>query len=339
MIRGERDVRRASLVMFVAMLAGCSHALFAHRPATHRASRYRITIRDASIVAQRPDGRPWHLTKPDQTVAVVGEVVGVVAGQPELGAAAGKALAGDEEEFAPTPYVELHVADRTLTTLPAGPTLSPSWNEDLVLDVDGLRDAEPVAILVKDGFDDGVIGDASMTLGELLARDHLSISDRGSVALLTIAIGEIAPRRTATFDLWVPGNESARDLQEHGADGWIVIDVKAGDAIRVAAEGEVCVSDWRDICQGPEGILDRALGPFGQPGPYVLSDYNYDDFAGSPHAELVGLLSGTPVRVGGGALLQARRDGQLVLFVNDSDAGNNRGGFKVHVEVNPPNAR
>jgi hypothetical protein len=92
----ERRMRAALAVVVVSMVvAGCGGR---QRAATERGpsfprGQYALRIISATIEPVREDGTPWHVTEPDHVPALVGAVVGLAAGQPEVGMALGNAIA------------------------------------------------------------------------------------------------------------------------------------------------------------------------------------------------------------------------------------------------------
>jgi hypothetical protein len=53
----------------------------------------------------------------------------------------------------------------------------------------------------------------------------------------------------------------------------------------------------------------------------------------SKRLELLALIGGEQIVVGGGKSFEAASSGNIVFFVNDADTGNNRGEFKASVLV------
>lgn len=92
----------------------------------------------------------------------------------------------------------------------------------------------------------------------------------------------------------------------------------------VTATGKACPSG-PDECFNANGA---------DPGRW--GSYKYAGFADAPHIALVGALPEQALVVGREKTFTVDRAGFLLLFVNDTDEGNNQGGFQVHVEVRPP---
>ncbi|WP_045119038.1 hypothetical protein [Haliangium ochraceum] len=293
--------------------------------------RYQITVVDATLEPRRPDGRPWHMRTPDQALPLLGGLVGLALGSPEVGLAMGTALQGEAEGVPPNPFVELKIGTDTLATLPAGPTLAPSWRYPMAIDARGFAPEERVIVLVRDAYDGGVIARTDLTLSELLGQPALRLYELGSVVTLDLAVEPLpAQPAYAAYRFAVPGDRSAEALREREQQGgragsWQRVPVLNGDVVRVTAAGTICPSALDDhLCYDADGAPGR------------WRSYNYEAFADTAHASLVGVYADIGVEVGTGTSFRAERSGWLMLFVNDTDAGNNRGGFEVVVELNPP---
>jgi hypothetical protein len=245
--------------------------------------------------------------------------------------AVGGALEGGATEYPPSPYVELKIGAQTFATLPAGPTLSPRWLYPFAVDITGMDMSEPVIILVRDAYDNGVISQARMTLAELIGKPLTRLFELGSVITLELAVEQLpSVPEHKRYGFAVPANRSAEDLvatesASAGKGDWRRVPVLNGDTIVISALGEVCPSSRN------AGECFDANGAAGR-----WQAHNYPEFRDAPHAALVGFYADVPLLIGSSTIFRAQRSGWLMLFVNDSDADNNTGGFQVRVEVNPP---
>jgi hypothetical protein len=309
--------------------AGCGGAT---TPGTDASSgRYKITIVEAALASHRPDGSAWHVRQPDGSAMLIGGLAGVALGNPLVGLAVGGALEGGATEHPPSPYVELKIGAQTFATLPAGATLSPRWLYPFAVDITGMDMSEPVIILVRDAYDKGVISQARMPLAELIHKPLTRLFELGSVITLELAVERLpSVPEHKRYRLSVPANMSAEELvrtesASAGQGHWRRVPVLNGDTVAISALGEVCPSS-RDPgdCFDANGAAGRWQG------------YNYPEFRDAPHAALVAFYADVPVLIGSSTIFRAQRSGWLMLFVNDTDAGNNTGGFQVRVEVNPP---
>ena len=133
---------------------------------------YELRFGAATIESRRPDGSPWQVTRGDDTAAAIGGIVGFLIGTPELGASIGGQFSikgGDP--LAPRAYVAVKIAGRTYRTMAVDRTYSPKWDDlPIAVDARSLSDTEPVVIQVVDATDDGLLGQAEVTLGDLLSR-------------------------------------------------------------------------------------------------------------------------------------------------------------------------
>jgi hypothetical protein len=118
------------------------------------------------------------------------------------------------------------------------PTLSPEWNQDLLLDLVSRLPTEPVVIIVRDGIDGKVVGSTTMTVEALISRDAHTITNIPSVPSLNLRVAATTIHR-ATFAVVVPGS------------GQATLDVSGGDVVEIVASNQVCVAP--DRCHGPDG--------------------------------------------------------------------------------------
>jgi hypothetical protein len=123
--------------------------------------------------------------------------------------------------------------------------------------------------------------------------------------------------------MYVDARRSLDHLIHRGDRSWAAIPVWNGDRISIRAAGEVCPSRPTP-CYGPGGAEEGRW-----------QRYNYDEFEDARHASLVGVLPGQALEVGPALEFVATESGLLLLFVNDTDEGNNEGGFEVRVVVEP----
>jgi hypothetical protein len=308
--------------------AGCGAG---QRPRGDEHELVAVQFVEASLTSTRPDGRPWHVSRGDgRGLAVLGGLIGLAVGDPTTGYALGSAISDPGgDALAPDPYVELKIGAETYRVQPTGPTLAPRWAQPIVLAPWRWPASEPATILVRDAVDEGVIAQHRTTVGELLGRDHHDLALVGGVASLEVVVRAMPPRHAMTYELVVPATVSLRSLTEgtsaRAAAGWRAIPVWNGDAIHIVARGSVCPSSWDGDTFGPDGA---------PPGRW--KSHNQDGFEDAPHAALVAVLPGQAEVVGQAATFTAQQSGWLLLFVNDTDVGNNSGGFEVDVTVSPP---
>jgi hypothetical protein len=285
-----------------------------------------VTFRRAVVQSQRPDGTPWHKSKPDNVSVIVGGILGVAAGNPALGMAIGTAMAtpgGDP--LAPAAYVVLTIGGNSYRISATTQSYSPHWVQPIAVDARALRSADRVVIQVMDGLDDGLIGQQEYKVDDVLKEGARTLTNLGAVASIDLEVAQLAPRRRQEYDLVVPGNAALSDLLGGASPDWRAIPVWNGDTVTIDADGSVCPSSWdRDKCYGPEGVADQWLA------------YNLDDFKGVPHAALVAYVPGARLYIAASRQLIAEQSGPLVLLVNDRDERNNRGSFRARVVVDPP---
>jgi hypothetical protein len=272
----------------------------------------------------RPDGTPWHTSEADNTAVVLGGLFGLALGNPGLGVSMGSAIATPGgEPLAPAPYVVLKVTGRTYRISPADRTYAPVWQQPIIVDTSGIPQSEQVLVQVVDGVDDALIAQQAYTVADFFSPGARTLVNVGPIASLDLEVTSHPPRQRQEFEVHVPGNLSLHELVGGQASTWSAIPVWNGDTISIQADGIVCPSSMSSDCVGPDGAEGR------------WRSYNYDEFKEVPHAALIALLPGAAHHVGSASRLRAEQSGQLLLFVNDTDVGNNRGSFLVHVTVDP----
>jgi len=159
--------------------------------------------------------------------------------------------------------------------------------------------------------------------GSYTAR--ISVGSSGSAGGATGGTGSSAPppppmqtqQRQLRYDLEVPGTTEWLDTG---------IDLFEGDTLRITAEGTVYYTASKS--SGPDGgkreWIDLAL-------PLPVND--------SGRGALVGAIGGTdvarPFLVGARFESKVSAKGRLVLGINDDKPGDNRGSFRVRVEIIP----
>lgn len=320
-------IGRRSLRLFWVLLscAVCTHNWDAARPAAGQLAAdstrvYRVTIIGATIDGSRPDGSPWNTKKPNKTWTFIGIAAGLAVGQATIGKEVGSWLDGDAQAYPPAPLVEINVGGAKYETAALEPTLSPEWNQDLLLDLVSRLPTEPVVIIVRDGIDGKVVGSTTMTVEALISRDAHTITNIPSVPSLNLRVAATTINR-ATFAVVVPGN------------GQATLDVSGGDVVEIVASNQVCVAP--DRCHGPDGDPQ-------QPGMSGLGQIAYyrdrpivEGFSSAPHGSLVGLVSKVPVFIGQARTVHVPSSGTLQMFVNDGKPEDNSGFFELQVSINP----
>lgn len=302
--------------------AGCGGKV-SPRPA-HHDTWVELRFRGAALPSRRAGGGPWHTSAGDSSSVFLGGLLGLAVGYPDVGFALGSALASEPSEQAPEPFIELKIEGDTYRVSPAGRTLAPRWVQPIAIPVQRYRKDAAVLLQILDAADHGVIGQRLLPLSELFEPGARTLTDLGDVASLDIEVRHHPPRPPVTFELHVSGEYSLKALKDGGDRRWTPVPIWNGDRVTVSARGEVCPST-RASCFGPDGA---------EPGRWW--SYNYPAFSETPHASLVGLLPQQRLAIGSQKTFIAEQSGLLLLFANDTDVGNNSGGFDVLVTVEPP---
>jgi len=279
------------------------------------AGYYRVTVVSASIADRRRDGTAWNTTRPSKTWMVIGTAAGLAVGQASLGTQIGELLDGEPTEFPPAPVVEINVGGMAYRTSALSPTLAPQWDETLLIDVRRQTRRDPVVINVLDGVDHKLIGTNAMTVGELVARDAVTLTGIPNVANLNLRIEPTILQQKHGV-VWVP------------ADAAYELEVRGGDILKITASGTACVEPGD--CHGPDGAAPSLSGL----GRIYGQRDNWPEFHRQPHGSLVGWISGVPVWIGFGGEFRVPRDGTLRLAINDTRVDNNSGGFWVEIVQN-----
>jgi hypothetical protein len=315
---------RRWLLFAMLVTSACGGAQSPGTP-SFRPGWYTVQFADARLDARRPDGSPWHTSAGDNTALLIGGLIGLAAGNPALGVAAGEAAsdpAGDP--LAPAPFIDLKIEGEMFRVSPVGRTYAPAWNQPIAIDARRRWGSEHVIVQIRDGVNDSAITQLEMTLGDLLARRTQTFTELGSVMSLDVVVTPMPAREAAVYELTVPSTMKIDALVEQGAPGWQAVPVWNGDVVTIEAIGAVCPSSPRE-CFDPDGATpDRWQG------------YSYDGYRDAPHASLVAAVPGERLRIGNARTFMVAQSGRILLFVNDTDVGNNTGAFDVRVTVTPP---
>lgn len=314
-----------ALALVAGMASGCGGA---SRGATEPgqmddAGWHEVRFEAAALPARRASGAPWHSSGGDRSMEILGGLIGLAVGYPEVGATIGAAMTSEPSPEAPAPMVMLKIGGDEYRIAAIGQTLAPRWRQPMAIAAARYRAETQVVLQVLDALDGGVLGQREMTMAELLVPGSRTLTGVGEVASLDVTVQPMAPRRPATFELVVDGRRSLEDLKNGKDQRWAPVPVWNGDRVTVRAVGEICPSR-------PTPCFD-ANGA--EPGRW--SSYNYDGFGQARHASLVGVAPDQRVMIGAGTSFVVEQAGLLLLFVNDTDEDNNEGGFEVEVTVEP----
>ncbi|MBK9032263.1 MAG: hypothetical protein IPL61_13255 [Myxococcales bacterium] len=285
---------------------------------------YEVRFRAAALPAVRANGGPWHLGGRDNSPSLLGGLIGLAVGYPELGFALGSSMVADPEPEAPAPYVVVKIDGLTYSISPIGQTLAPSWSQPIAIPVGRHRGDAEALVQVLDAVDDGVLGQLRLRVDDLVRPGARTLTNVGDVASLDLEVRKASGRPMVGVDLYVDARMSLDDLMGGKSTRWTAVPVWNGDRVTVTATGKACPSG-PDECFDPNGA---------EPGRWA--SYKYPGFADAPHIALVAALPDQTLVVGRGKTFTVDRAGFLLLFVNDTDEGNNEGGFQVRVEVRPP---
>jgi hypothetical protein len=287
------------------------------------AAWYEVRFKEAALPARRASGAAWHVGEVDHASTILGGLIGLAVGYPDLGFTIGSALVQDAAPEAPAPFVVIKIDDETYSISPIGQTLAPRWHQPIAIPARRHR-ADAVALIqVLDAVDRGVLGQQQLAVRELLAPGSRTLTNVGEVASLDIEVRPHARRQARTVDAYVDARRSLATLTNQAGRRWAAVPVWNGDRISIVARGRVCPSRPAP-CYGPDGAE-----------PDRWRSYNYPAFASARHASLVAILPGQPLTIGRTASVVAKQSGLLLLFVNDTDVDNNDGGFEVQVTVSP----
>lgn len=284
---------------------------------------FEVRFHAAALPARRASGAAWHQSGSDGSAGLIGGLIGLAIGYPEIGFALGSAMVTTPQPEAPAPVVVLKIESDTYRLSPIGKTLAPRWSQPLAIPAQRYRPQTQALIQILDAIDQGVIGQRTLTVKELLTPGARTLTELGEVASLDLEVRAMPPRPAASFQLFVDGARSLQQLKSGADQRWAPVPVWNGDRIIIEAAGEICPSR-------PTPCFD-ANGA--EPGRW--SSYNYAMFSGARHASLVAVLPGQTAEVGVQGSFVAEQSGFLLLFANDTDEDNNVGGFDVMVTVEP----
>jgi hypothetical protein len=289
-----------------------------------RQDKYIVQFPAARLSATRPNGTPWHTTSADNSATIIGGLLGLAIGAPEIGLSIGTAMSDPGgEPKAPIPYLDIKIAGETYRIAAVGRTYAPTWTQPIVIDARKRSGDEPVIVQVLDGVDNSVIAQHETTLAALLGSPAQTITNLGSVMTLDVRVTPAPARQRTEYQITVPSRMALKELATKGAPNWRPIPVWNGDTVEITASGSVCPSRPTP-CFGPNGA---------EPGRWV--SYSYDAFKNVPHAALVAIAPGENYGIGTARMFRVAQSGRVLLFVNDEDVGNNEGMFEARVVVTP----
>ncbi len=318
-------LRAVVLLLDDCATVGCGSS---QRPSGADSDWMEVRFTSAALRAERASGEPWHQTAPDHSTAVLAELIGLAAGYPEVGALLGSALASEPEPFAPEPFVVLKIGGDSFAISPVGRTLSPEWSQPIALSSRRYARDAVALIQVKDAVNGAVIGQREVPVRELLTPGGHVLQDIEEVRTLDFHTRPMPRRPSMTVESYVDARYGLDELVEGRDSRWTAIPVWNGDRITIAARGMVCPSR-PEPCFGPDGVTPEVEREEGWRG------YNHEAFKEEPHASLVAVMPGDAFFVGAASARVAEQSGFLLLFVNDTDRGNNEGGFDVAVTIEP----
>ena len=314
--------RRLLTLLTIVSLAACGGA---QHPATSgvQPGWYVVQFTGARLDARRPDGSPWHTSPGNSAALIIGGLLGLAAGYPALGLTLGEAASDPGgDPLAPAPFIELKLEGEAHRVSPVGRTYAPAWRQPIAIDARRRRGDERVLDEINDAVDGSVIAQRELSLAELLGRSAQTFTGLGAVMSVDLTVAAMPPRQPARYQVAVPATVAPEALTRAGAPGWRPIPVWNGDTVVIEARGAVCPSS-RDECFGPGGAA---------PGRWERYSY----VKAAPHASLVAVVPGAALPIGPHRGFRVAEAGSVLLFVNDTDVGNNSGGFEVVVTVTPP---
>jgi hypothetical protein len=287
-----------------------------------------VTIEAATIDAAKPDGAAWDDKSPkgdkDKAKAWLPQpgspLHDYVRQHPELDGTElyigqpvemPSVIDGAAESASADPMVIVQAGERVFRSPLRAGQFHPVWQFPLLVTVmpaDELR----VTVVDWDGpsaYD--VLGETTVTGATLTAGKPIDLPRFGSVERLSIRVAD-APA-SVTHRVAVPGRPT---WTETG------IPVIAGQEVIILATGRVCSKgDDKGYCAGPEGQVNPS------------ESSNVRGFEKRGHGVLVGAVGDVRFVIGRERRFVAPSSGPLLLGVNDSDAGNNKGEFEAAVTL------
>lgn len=255
---------------------------------------------------------------------LIGGLLGLATGYPGFGLSVGNAMSDPGgEPKAPIPYLEVKVGGDTYRISAVSRTYAPTWEQPILIDARNRSGDEPIIVQVLDGVDNSIIAQHETTLARFLSSPTQTITRLGSVMSLDVRVRPSPPRQRAEYHITVPSTMTINALATSGASNWRPIPVWNSDTVEITATGSVCPSRPTP-CFDPNGA---------ERGRWV--SYSYDGFKNIPHAALIAIAPGENYGIGTGRTFRVMQSGRVLLFVNDTDVGNNDGAFDVRVVVTP----
>lgn len=287
-------------------------------------SWYELRFTEARLPAVRASGAPWHVEASDDISGLLLGLLGLAVGYPEIGFALGSAITDEPSAEAPAPFVVVKIEDATYRISPVGRTLAPRWRQAIAIPERRHAMTATAIVQVLDAVNESSLGQVEMTVGDLLTPGARTLTNVDDVASLDVVVAAQPGRAHFEERIVVDSKYTLEDLVAGADPAWRAIPVWNGDRVTIRASGTTCPRDNNDDCYGPDGV------------PEGLTQYNRPELPDAPHAALVGLLPGGAFVVGCRIEIVAAEAGWLLLYVNDSDVGNNEGVFDVSVTVRAP---
>jgi hypothetical protein len=185
-------MKLAALVIASVVLSGCAgrQRVAATSRLSFERGQYSLRFITTTIDPLREDGTPWHVTKPDETPAIVGAVIGLAAGQPEIGMAVGNAIADKGgKPSPPLPAIRTRVSGGKWRSVAAlQPTYAPTFQDGILIDASAMTGDELVIIQVIDSIDGTLIAYAAPTFAELVAHEHQTVQLTGQASRLELEL-------------------------------------------------------------------------------------------------------------------------------------------------------
>jgi hypothetical protein len=290
-----------------------------------------LKISRVEVKPRKIDGSPWDLPRDKKSgncgpVAMIGKMVGGVAGGAIATFLCSHSTPGQRDVSAPDLFVQLVAGDARYRTPVALDTYAEAFDFPVIVPLEGIPPAG-LEVQVLDQDDD--VGTGELIGMVRLTRMQVQGALASSMPLLTLSDSQLSRIEIEVAPYSAPSSVASSTFEVNHEPAALPIRARAGELVTIAARGKYSVANnFEDIDEnGYTGGQKRG--------------YNRSDFKNANHGAAVALVgasneSHAALVVGSCITAVASTAGQIFVGVNDHDVGNNRGSIRFAVRVGLP---